>query len=128
MKKFISIFILIFLTGGSTFAKDLKLICTVDDNSYYDLITFFGGEDKKNAMILFLNERFFATGDVVSSSSSYSINGNYTVLSNGEYLKIGVFRYLINRSTGFFESVIKYDSTNETIVSKGYCRENQPKF
>ena len=128
MKKLISILLLNFLFSWSTYAEELKLICTVDDNSYYDSVTIFDTKNKKRAMIYLVNERFLATGDVVSSASSYSINGIFNVYSNEKYIKIGVFRYLINRTTGIFESVITFDNTNETTLAQGYCKKNQPKF
>ena len=127
MKKllFTFLFYLSFFVIAS--AKDLELICTVDDRSFYDTVKIFEIENPNKAMILFLNERDLASGDVAVSSTSYSIRGDYNIYSDGKFNKIGVFKYLINRSTGSFQSIISYDGS-APIVSNGNCIESRPKF
>lgn len=127
IKKFLFIILLTLSLTTSTSAKTLDLICTVDDNSYYDSVKIYESEGYTRAIIYFLNEKDLAGGEVLVSSTSYSIRGDYNIYTDGKYRKIGVYKYLINRTTGSFQSIIAYDGS-DPLIANGNCRTNKPKF
>ena len=126
MKKSLIILITLYFSASAS-AKTIDLICTVDDNSYYDNVKIYESENQYRAVIFFLNEKDLGSGEVIVSSTSYSIRGDYNIYINGQYEKLGVYEYLINRTTGAFKSIIAYDGS-EPMISNGNCRRNQPKF
>ena len=114
--RYLIIFLLI---CTSALGSSLNLTCTASDKSYSDNIKIIGSI----AIMEWVNGRFLQTGDVTITSDAYIITGD---IKNGD-LKLGTFRYSINRTTGIFQKNLNYNKT-EPSSYYGNCTKTQNKF